>query len=733
MIENQQILISYLDDLILTENEKIVYNIAERYSRRWMLQHRFKHRKVDKRMVRIYNKTIFFITVLFVLLCFMNVSAVPAAPGSWEHKQPDGSVISLYKYGDENYNFIGDSEGYLVEQCEDGGYAYVTKDADGSTDLSPTAKTSRPANAVKGFDLAPAPSTYEDFETAPDDKVDDIGINYADTVKRGVSFGKNLKGDRKLLVVVVEYNDIQIDTTVLSNKNIYDKFFSLEEGAVSVASYYNDQSQGRFKYVPAFTIDDVGATEQAGKKITDADTTDTYGFAADGVLKVKVNTTHPGNNGSAFIPNAVAAVDPYIDFTAFNTTVESVNRIMPHELTVFFLLAGYEASYASGNTPIIWAHRTSKSVTADGLKLFRYQEDGYVCGGAMLTPTLSFAVGTACHELGHTLDLPDLYNVANSNINYSQVGHASLMSVGSWSRKSSSQTMGSHPSGLDAWSKMYFGWYEDSELLVIDESHKGTYSLVSQYANTKPDASKNIYRFIKIQSTADPKEYYILENRDFNGSDAGLKYSGNMSETGVALWKVDESIFNTTHPGNSRINSTFQCGLSLMRNGLQVTGASSSAETTKEMFYTAKKPLWSRGTNKFTFFGKQSYPNNDLVTASGEETSSGVGIEFLSNPNSEIATIKAGANDVDKIIYTSSGNTKVYMFNNTANTISASPVIVEYGENILSNVVKYDPLTIDANSYKISASKGFTLNGTSVPAVLSVNFQDLKPYKTVQQ
>lgn len=104
---------------------------------------------------------------------------------------------------------------------------------------------------------------------------------------------------------------------------------------------------------------------------------------------------------------------------------------------------GEEAGGGELEEDAIWSHRwTLKEPTeipGTSLKAYDYMiqpEDG--------------AVGVFAHEYGHNLGLPDLYDTIGSGLG-SPVGSWSLMSAGSWNGK----VLGTEPTGLDPWSKMY--------------------------------------------------------------------------------------------------------------------------------------------------------------------------------------------------------------------------------------------------------------------------------------
>ena len=69
-------------------------------------------------------KKLFFTLFLFSCL-FSLVKAVPAYPGLLTKTQPDGSAISYYLRGDENFNFSMSEDGYLIAFNENGIFEYA--------------------------------------------------------------------------------------------------------------------------------------------------------------------------------------------------------------------------------------------------------------------------------------------------------------------------------------------------------------------------------------------------------------------------------------------------------------------------------------------------------------------------------------------------------------------------------------------------------------------------------
>lgn len=99
-------------------------------------------------------------------------------------------------------------------------------------------------------------------------------------------------------------------------------------------------------------------------------------------------------------------------------------RISSQELDITFIIAGNEESFG-GPAPNVWGHMLNlPSIRVQGKTLINnYSEQGEVHGDHKAT------VGIFCHELGHTLGLPDLYDYDSI---FQGVGNHSVMGGGSW-------------------------------------------------------------------------------------------------------------------------------------------------------------------------------------------------------------------------------------------------------------------------------------------------------------
>jgi len=207
------------------------------------------------------------------------------------------------------------------------------------------------------------------------------------------------------------------------------------------------------------------------------------------------------------VSDAVNAADGDLDFSLYDGNEDGwVDGI-------FVVFAGYGAE-ESGSDNDIWSHRSSiEPVLKDGVYVADYSVEPEVRYPGVITD-----IGVFCHEFGHVLGLPDLYDVDYSS---SGVGDWSLMSGGSWNGD------GHRPAHFDAWCKQELGYIEPVNILL------NTPSVEVAQAEDSPVA----YRLWTLGQTG--PEYFLIENRQQYLFDAALPGDG------LLIWHIDE-----TSPGN---------------------------------------------------------------------------------------------------------------------------------------------------------------------------------------
>lgn len=126
-------------------------------------------------------------------------------------------------------------------------------------------------------------------------------------------------------------------------------------------------------------------------------------------------------------------------------------------------------------------------------------------------------IGVICHEMGHLLGLPDLYDTDGSS---SGIGVWGIMGAGSWGGDGYSSE---RPVHFCCWSKVKLGWVEPTE---IDASN----SPVSVPGIEKAGS----WGVQKVSCEMADGEYLLIENRRKTGYD--LKLPG----AGLLMWHVDD-------------------------------------------------------------------------------------------------------------------------------------------------------------------------------------------------
>jgi len=149
-------------------------------------------------------------------------------------------------------------------------------------------------------------------------------------------------------------------------------------------------------------------------------------------------------------------------------------------------------------------------------------QPGLACSSSANTKKI-IDVGVFCHEYGHALGLPDLYDrTPNGNADSEGVGNWCLMAGGSYGGD------GAHPDRpchMSAWCKYYLGWTNERPLAT---------ALLHQFAPV--DVDNEIYRF-NVPGT-NKLEYFLIEFRRNKNWDEYLPAEG------LAVWHIDERVGN---------------------------------------------------------------------------------------------------------------------------------------------------------------------------------------------
>ncbi len=174
----------------------------------------------------------------------------------------------------------------------------------------------------------------------------------------------------------------------------------------------------------------------------------------------------------------------------------------------------------SGPTQI-WSHVSSfDPLNYDGVSISRYSIQPELRGGGNME-----TIGTICHEHGHVLGLPDLYDIAYTT-ELTPVGKWALMASGA----SAGNPYGSSPGHMTAWSRYMLGWVDTTNI-----NSAGTYT-----ANwVQGNQANSVY---KIPIPGEGGEYFIVANRYRLSGELTFDGIPDRFASGLLIYKVDDTI-----------------------------------------------------------------------------------------------------------------------------------------------------------------------------------------------
>jgi hypothetical protein len=252
----------------------------------------------------------------------------------------------------------------------------------------------------------------------------------------------------------------------------------------------------------------------------------------------------------------------------------------------------------SNNTSDLWSlyFPTALSSGGTGAKTF----DGFVCIPAAVTQAGYTQLGVICHEFGHQMGLPDLYDTSTTG-GVSTMGAWSLMD---WPYGKDGS---GNPPHFDIWSKNF--------LQFVDlNARQFTSDTAGLFGDIETSQTTGYYK-IPI-SVASPSEYFVAEYRDPDSSH--MMYDLTAPATGIIIWHIDDSIaLDPTRLENNDINTgSPHRGVALV----SATGAFIKPGHANDAFVTGSSFLAPQSN---TFNGKVSgLALSDIVLSNGNASTS---------------------------------------------------------------------------------------------------------------
>lgn len=510
---------------------------------------------------------VFAATLLMLSFHGMDLHAVPAYPKPFTVTQADGTTITVRVYGDERFNYTTTSDGYNVV-VEDGIFYYARTEGARlvSTGVQAKDPAMRTAEDRKALSMASHGLPYSVAAAAR------YGFGSGE-----YSFGATLAGDddayqQKIkslrssgeefhsLVILVQFPD-----RPFSVPDPYNAFYRMlnEEGYIdnsatgSARDYYLDNSNGKFN--PRFDV--------VGPFTMSRGVTEYTGYERDFIIEACNLAETSGVDFSRYVDDGVLR-------------------------DVFIFFAGYNNAEASGG----FLHPARMFYTNPNISFGRW--GGGVLKAAAYTSELKGSsgvnmagIGTFCHEFGHILGWPDLYDK-----DYGQNGTGFNLDVFSLMASGSYVNQGRTPPAISAYEREMVGWASLTEI-----TEPGEYALEPVYGDKG-----------YIINTFNNGEFFVLEYRDgtLNKWDRFLATGDNApgtgfpivgSGSGMLVYHVDRS--NNIVGGRYRAMDLW----SLNSNDVNSYGEHEC------MRFVMASPI-ERNGYVLSGFGKMFFPGSDNVT-----------------------------------------------------------------------------------------------------------------------
>ena len=436
----------------------------------------------------------------FILPFFMSKAyAVPVYPHPIDVTQPDGSVLTIQMHGDEHFNYVTTSDGYLLKYNSAGSYEYARFINDEIVSSGVLARNNRTEEEHALL------ITMSNSNPVPRERLN--VIRSKSPFKSPVQRGPALFGNKKILVILVNFADKSFNNPSTAKARfssmLNDNGYSANGATGSVRDYFIASSNGNFQ--PTFDV--------------------------FGPYTLSNNMTYYSNDTRAMIVEAAQKACGDINTADYDYNNDGVVD------NVFVYYAGYSNAEASGHNYIHPHHSYVNSNYECGGK--RFSE--YACGAELrgYSGTNMTGIGTFCHEFGHTLGLPDLYDVNVGN-NYT-VGDWDVMCSGCYNNNSNT------PPTYSAHERFLMGYMTAPDIKVL--STRGRYEL-------EPIATTNTAYLISSDDVSfghnlsgtspNPSEYFLLENRQRVGWD-----SVGLPATGMLVARVQ---YSGGRWGNNTVN-----------------------------------------------------------------------------------------------------------------------------------------------------------------------------------
>lgn len=444
----------------------------------------------------------------------MLAAARPAYPHPMKVTNADGTSVEIIRHGDEHFDFVTDSDKrYILEKNSEGNWKPAVRNG---------LKLSYDANNIALLrsevkQCIPVNDTFDPYFMAPLDS-------------DGRTLYPTNSGDVHSLVVLIEYADTPFsipDPQKTFSDQLNQEGYSGYGAHGSAADYYKAQSSGKFR--PIFDVSPVVKLSH-GKAYYSG-----------------VGTSYPGAGKNACFGFAIEEALTYLDGLGYDFSKYDYDEDGDID-TVYFFYSGYGQAN-SPDTESVWPHQADfKRFTIAGspgqkpLYLDGKRVGPYACSNELIyslpmgakAPYLE-GIGAFCHEFGHVLGLPDLYDTTDAGCK--SPGTWDLMDQGSYNMNSTC------PPNFSAWERWVLNWME------FDELEEGSTNSMKGLGASENNPKAYRLRILRPASTKYYNEFFVFETRSRDGYDISLPNEG------MLIWRINynksvwtSNTVNTTRP-----------------------------------------------------------------------------------------------------------------------------------------------------------------------------------------
>ena len=497
--------------------------------------------------------------IMLGLLC-LAARAIPADPTPIKVAQPDGSMLTVVLHGDEFFHFTTTADGYTVVKNAAGYYTYARLSGDR---LVAGDRIARDQSQRTAADLSALAGIPKGLTSQQQYRAGMQQLNRRNSAMRRVGADGHMDYDNfRGLIILVNYSDKKFSMPDVNA--FYDDMVNTHDytGYVlnnrrvnmtgSVRDYFYDNSNQIFD--PHFDV--------------------------VGPVDVPFSCRYPGGTDHAdeVFHSALDLVDDSIDFRDYDSDGDGYVDM------VFFLVAGLSSNYSGNDQSLLWPHMFYLywAPPHDGMYFGLYACSTEIAGWQSYYSDVN-GIGTFCHEFGHVLGLPDLYDTdyTGGGGESNHPGEWSIMAGGS------GNNFGRNPVGYSLYERYALGFTQPE---VLNE--------VGKYEMQALDASNKGLRL----NTLNPDEYFLIENRQPGKWDRFLPGYGmlvaRVDSTDANVWEQNTVNCRPSHMYYELLRADFAG-----RESASDPFPGTSGVTSITNFTTPSLLTWDKSFNEFNILG----------------------------------------------------------------------------------------------------------------------------------